>query len=100
MDKEYDPTEVLVDSDNSNSDNSQTSDDDDVITNDVNTTHEPEPAIAHQATDNDILDKLCMPCVGSKSTRTIRRDKSMTTTTSKLEKVHADLWGPHEPPSC
>ncbi len=23
----------------------------------------------------------------------------MTPTTSKLEEVHADLWGPHDPPS-
>lgn len=49
--------------------------------------------------DNDALDKLCTPCVGSKSTRVVRRNKSMTPTTNKLEEVHADLWGPHDPPS-
>ena len=48
--------------------------------------------------NNDALDKLYTPFVGSKSTRVVKRNKSMTPITSKLEKVHADLWGPHNPP--
>lgn len=45
----------------------------------------------------DIIDKLCTPCVGSKSTRVVRQNKSMTATTKKLEEVHANLWGPYDP---
>ena len=49
--------------------------------------------------DSDIFDKLCTPCIGSKLIRVVQRNKSMTPTIDKLEKVHADLWGPHDPPS-
>lgn len=86
QDKEYDPAKVLIDSDDS----------DDSESSDIETTGAPNPAptpalaLANQV--NDVLDKLCGPCVGSKSTRVVRRDKSITPTTSKLEEVHADLW--------
>lgn len=90
QDAEYDPADVLIDSDDSDA-------------SDLSDTSTPEvTATANQTIatdDSDVLDKLCTPCVGSKSTRVIRRNKSMTTTTSKLEEVHADLWGPHDPPS-
>ena len=57
--------------------------------------------VVHQiiTKDSDVLDKLCTPCVGSKSTQVIQRNKSMTPTTDKLEEVYANLWGPHDPPS-
>lgn len=88
--KEYNPAEVFVDSENSDADSS--GDD-----------SQPKHSVARQFkadTDNiNALDKLCAPCVGSKLTRVVRRNKSMTPTTSKLEEVHADLWGPHDSPS-
>lgn len=55
--------------------------------------------IAHQITDIDVLDKLCILCVRSKSTRTIRRDKSMINVTSKLKEVYVGLWESYDPPS-
>ncbi len=94
----YDPAEVLIDSDNS--DASSASDFEEVPTM-PSGAEATQAAIVSQAKtdDADILDKLCTPCVGSKSTRVVRRDKSMTATSNKLEEVHADLWGPHDPPS-
>ena len=44
-----------------------------------------------QKNDLDNLDKLCIPCIGSKSTQIIRRNKYITTTTNKLEEVHTHL---------
>lgn len=41
--------------------------------------------------DDDALDKLYTQCIGSKSTRVIRKNKSMTPATRKLKEVHADL---------
>lgn len=92
MNKKYNFTKVLVNSDNSNSDALQTLDNDNVITNNVNTmtTQEPEPAIAQQTTDNNIFDKLYMPSMGSKLTQIVRRDKSIMRTKSKFEEVNTD----------
>lgn len=110
--KEYDPAKVLIDSDDSDASDADASR--------VRTTSAASPAISPtlaalpfpvhpaitpltavaastQANNLDNLDKLYMPCVGSKSTRIVRQNKSMTVTTSKLEEVHADLWGPHDP---
>lgn len=56
-------------------------------------------ALVYQTRTKDRLDKLCKPCVRSKLTRVIRCKKSITVTTEKLEEVHADFWGPHNPPS-
>lgn len=53
-----------------------------------------------QENNLDNLDKLCTLYVSSKSTRVVRQNKSITVTTKKLEEVHADLWGPHDPSSC
>lgn len=66
-----------------------------MIINNINTMnkYEPELAIAQQVTNNNILHKLYIPCVGNKSTQTVKRNKSIITTTSKLKEVHADLWG-------
>ena len=99
--KEYDPTEVFVDSEDSDDsgDNSRA----ESFLAQQHTLEEVDPGSAHQIKssidDNDALDKLCTPCVGSKSTRVVRRNKSITPITSKLEEVHANLWGPHDPPS-
>lgn len=49
--------------------------------------------------DPDILDKLCTPYIRNKSTRVVKRNKSMTATSNKLEEIHANLWGPHDLPS-
>ena len=103
QDTEYDPADILIDSDNS--DRSDLPDSDD-LTLQQTQPHKAETADATatvsqtKATDDsNILDKLCTPCVGSKSMRVIRRNKSMTATSKKLEEVHADLWGPHDLPS-
>ena len=98
--KEYDPIEVFVDSkdlDNSEDDSRTES------TLAQYTSEEVDPGSAQRIKssidNNNVLDKLCTPYVGSKSTRVVRRNKSMIPTTSKLEEVHADLWGPHDPSS-
>ena len=113
IDKEYDLAKVLIDSDNSKTSDSEPTD----LT--TNAPQIPEPLVTAQAIVNrqkipeslvtaqavaayqvsDVLDKICAPCVGSKSTRTVRRHKCMTPTTAKLEQVHIDFWGPHNPPS-
>ncbi len=106
--KEYDSTEVFINSDNS--DNSEASANENDLPVDKAWDFallEPVsvPTIPTRTTisgsdsvhltkgndENDVLDKLCIPCVGSKSTRIIRRNKSMTPTTNKPEDVHADL---------
>ncbi len=43
------------------------------------------------------FDKICEPCVGSKHIRVVRRQKLMTPAEDKLEAVHVDPWGPHDP---
>lgn len=100
--KEYDLTEVFVDSEDS--DNSE-----DDLRVEPAPTQQPtlekvtDSSFARQIRadidNNEALDKVCIPCIGSKSTRVVRRNKSMTPTTNKLEEMHADLWGPHDPPS-
>ncbi len=52
-------------------------------------------ASAHQ--DNNEIDKLCAPCIESKSTWVVRQKKAMTLITKKLEEMHGDFWGPHNP---
>lgn len=54
-------------------------------------------AFIHQ--DDNEINKLCASCVKSKFTQVVRQNKTMIPTTKKLEKVHANLWGPHNPPS-
>ena len=96
-DKEYNPAEVLIDSDDS--DASDASDSEEPLKMPSGMEAKPTTVVCQtKIEDPDILDKLCTPCVGSKSTRVVRRNKSMTATSNKLEEVHADLWGPHDPP--
>lgn len=87
-DNEYDPTEVFIDSDTE--DNGNTSDTPIVS----NPTAPPEFAANASETNSD-FDHICGPCVGSKSTRVVIWNKSMTPTRERLEEVHADLGGPH-----
>lgn len=47
--------------------------------------------------DND-FDSLCTPCIASKRTRVVVRNKAMTEAKEKLDEVHVDLCGPHSPP--
>ena len=44
------------------------------------------------------LDKFYTICMTSKSNRTVKRHKSMTPASEKLEEMYADLWGPHNLP--
>lgn len=111
--KEYDPAEVLINSDDSEASADEKESPDDTVASLAlpqfvpaamipagTTISDPDPVYQTRTNDEtNMLDKLCTPCVRSKSTRAIRRDKSMTPTTNKLEEVHADLWGPHDPPS-
>lgn len=46
----------------------------------------------------DILDKLYTLCIGNKSMRIVRQNKSIIATSNKLEEIDADLWRSHEPP--
>lgn len=50
------------------------------------------------AAEND-FDSLCPPCIASKQTRVTVRNKAITEVDEKLEKIHVDLWGPHDPVS-
>lgn len=56
-----------------------------------------ETSIACTTIDNNDFDSLCSPCVASKQTRTVVRNKPMTKADKKLDEVHVDLWGPHHP---
>ncbi len=100
-DREYNPAEVFIDSDDSDAsdclDQEETS-----IQLSTKSIAEVTPRATVQQTrikDLEDLNKLCTPYVGSKSTRVVRQNKSMTATTSKLEEIHTYLWGPHDPPS-
>ncbi len=95
-DKEYDLSEVFIDSD--------TEDDDDtlggLIISDPNAPPKHRLEFAANASEtNSDFDHICGLCVGSKSTRVVIWNKNMTPTKEKLEEVHADLWGPHHPAS-
>lgn len=98
----FDPTEIYSDSeasepeksfDNPNPINNDSTDAD--IT--IETQHE-RLMKASKITDFD-FDEICEPYVGSKQTRVVRRYKHMTPVEEKLEEVHVDLWGPHNPAS-
>lgn len=47
---------------------------------------------------DDSVEQLCNPCIESKHIKIVRH-KRMTPTTRKLQEIHADLWGLHDPPS-
>lgn len=91
-DNEYNPTKVFIDSD--------TEDDDDTSDTPIISDPAAPPELAANASEtNSNFDHICGPCVGSKSTRVVIWNKSMTPTKERLEEVHADLWGPHYPAS-
>lgn len=98
--KKYGLIEVFIDSDNleDSGDNSrmrQTSGTEDSISQKV---MDPRSTLQIRINDNnDTLNKLYTPCIGSKSTRSIQKNKNMTLSTSKLKKIYVNLWGPHDP---
>lgn len=89
--KEYDSSEVAMISDNSevsSNENESLAD----IASRPRTAAIPDTNFFSQTRgDNNGIFKLCTLCIGSKSTRIVRWDKSMTPTIDKLEEVHADL---------
>lgn len=91
MDKKYNFVKVFVKSDNSKALN--ISDYKDLIPNNTSSTN--KPIVAYQITNNNIFIKLYMLYIRSKSTQTIKRNKSITTTTNKFEKVHINLLESH-----
>lgn len=87
--KEYNPIEVLIKSDESG------------IANLLDTEKLPGIYIAQvcQTRAKDIFNKLYKSYVESKSTQVIRHNKSITAMTNKLEEVYTNLLGPHDPSS-
>lgn len=98
--KEYNPAEVFVDLETSDADNFR-----DYFQSMTSLTQPHiEPSFAdHQVKagvdEGDTLNKLYTLCIENKSTQVVRRDKSMTPITNKLEEVYADLWSPYNPSS-
>ena len=80
----YDPTEVYSNSEQSEFEHESDHND------------EAEASLLAPLPDND-FDSICTPCIASKQTRVVIRDKPMTEASEKLEEVHVDLWGPHYP---
>ncbi len=100
-DKEYNPAKVFIDSDDSDASDCSNQEESPIQLL-VESVAEVTPRATVQQTrikDLEDLDKLCTLCVGSKSTRVVIQNKSMTATISKLEEIYADFWGPHDPPS-
>lgn len=106
--KEYNPTEIYSDSELSDDDASLNQpiprSDDDADTNKPESEQpqppNPSPAMSSRlATTNSDFDSLCTPCIASKQTRVVVRNKPMSEAKEKLDEVHVDLWGPHYPPS-
>lgn len=100
--KNYEVTEIYSDSeasepeksfDNPNPINNDSTDADTTIE-----TQHKRLMKASKITDSD-FDEICEPYVGSKQTRVVHRYKPMTPVEEKLEEVHVDLWGPHNPAS-
>lgn len=97
IEKEYNLVKVFINSDNSDAFNtSNLKNLASIKTNIIcelasNNTGITPNTIAHQTTDLNILNKLYLWYIKSKSSRTIKRDKSKTITTDKLEEVYADL---------
>lgn len=82
----YDPTDVYSDSEQSEFEYECDHD------------NEAKASLLAPPPDKD-FDSICTPCIASKQTRVVIRDKLMTESSEKLEEVHVDLWGPHNPPS-
>ncbi len=74
-DKEYDPTEVFIDNDTEDDNNTLGG----LIISDPNAPPKHPSDIAANASEtNSDLDHICGQCVGSKSTRFVIRNKNMT----------------------
>lgn len=84
-DKEYNPTEVLIDFKDSDISEDETTDSQSPVNVDS-----PSIIVASTCQDNDEMDKLCALCIGSKSTQVVRQNKTMTPITKKLEEVYVD----------
>ena len=100
----YDPAEIYSDSEASEPEDVDPEPESNVESNAESNTEPNTPLRttlrASRITDSGSdFDEICEPCVGSKQTRVVRRQKPMTPVEEKLEEVHADLWGPHDPPS-
>lgn len=98
----YDPSGIFNDSEESKHDTDKDNNSDKQNNTNISLalalkTSALNPILEISAIDPD-FEKLCMICVASKSTRTVKRHKSMTSANEKLEEMHADLWGPHDPP--
>lgn len=90
--KEYNSIEVLLNSDNLDDSDKFNSNNDEVPSLTNTSVPNPETAIIWQTTnDSNIFDKLYMPHVESKSSWIVQKNKSITTTTNKLEEMHVDL---------
>lgn len=85
MDKEYNPAEMLIDSNNSNTNTLSILDNNNIITNNINITYMSEPTIVQLIINNDIIDKLYMLFVENKSIQIIRKNNSIMTTTNKIK---------------
>lgn len=101
--KEYNSAKVLIDSDESDASDylDQVSDcsDQEKLSTQLLVEIAITRAVLHQikVEDPDALNKLCKPCAGSKLTWVVRWNKSMTTTSNKLEEVYTNFWRLHDP---
>lgn len=89
--KKYDLFEVAIDSDNSEAFFNEYKPPADIALRPGGAAV-PDTNFAYQIrSDNDGISKLYTPCIGSKSTQVVKRDKSMIPTRDKPEEIHADL---------
>ena len=58
----------------------------------------PSPINKAMELNIDDVKELCKACIESKYTKIVK-SKRMTSTTKRLQEIHADLWGPHRPAS-
>lgn len=84
--KVYDPTKVYS---NSKQSNNNPSDNKGLVPTAKVSLLVPSP-------DNN-FDSLCTPCIASKQTRIVIKNKPLSKASEKLNEVHVDLWGPHYP---
>lgn len=88
--EENDSAEVLIGSDSFNA-----SEDKEAVTNKITAT----TTTIRQTTETNkpnIIDKLYIPCIESKSTRVVRQNKSITAITKKFKGVYANIWELHD----
>ena len=80
-DREYDPTEIFIDSDTEGNDDTPGI----LIASDPTDPTAPSEFAATISETNSDFDHICGPCVGSKSTRVVISNKGMTPTKKKPE---------------